>query len=283
MSASFILKSILKQNNFNELLLMKLSIIIPVYNSEKIIPLLIKQIYRNLKNKIHPFEIILINDFSKDESWKKIKYLVKKYNFVKGINLNQNYGQHSAIFIGLKYSKGKNIICLDDDMQHDPIYLNDIYNQLVLGHDVCYVKYINRQHSKIKIFVSWLNNFISSYLMEKSSKIYTSSFKGFNSQIRKKIIIKSSKFIFLDYWIIKSSKNLKIINIKHKKRIKGETNYNLRELITLWSKMFFIIDTKKFSFRFFIITAFRYLFKTFFKEYVKINNNTKIIISKKTF
>ena len=165
---------------------MKLSIIIPVYNSEKIISLLIKSIYKNLKDKIYPFEIILINDFSRDRSWEKINYLVKKYNFVKGINLNQNYGQHSAIFIGLKYSKGKNIICLDDDMQHDPFYLNDIYNQLEQGHDVCYVKYINRQHSKIKILVSWLNNFISSYLMEKSSKIYTSSFKGFNSKIKKK-------------------------------------------------------------------------------------------------
>ena len=108
---------------------MKLSIIIPVYNSEKIISLLIKLIHKNLKNKINPFEIILINDFSKDRSWEKINQLAKKYNFVKGINLNQNYGQHSAIFVGLKYSKGKNIICLDDDMQHDPFYLNDIpYN-----------------------------------------------------------------------------------------------------------------------------------------------------------
>jgi len=262
---------------------MKLSIVIPVYNSEKIISLLIESINKNLENKIYPYEIILINDFSRDKSWEKINYLAKKYNFIKGINLNQNYGQHTAIFIGLKYSKGKNIICLDDDMQHDLFYLNDIYNQLEKGHDVCYVKYINRQHSKIKIFVSWLNNLFSSYLMEKSSKIYTSSFKGFNSKIREKIIMSSSKFIFLDYLIIKNSKNLKIINIKHKKRINGETNYNLRELVTLWSKMFFIMDVKKFGIRLFIITMFRFLFKTFFKDYVKIDNNKKIIINEKTF
>ena len=61
---------------------MKLSIIIPVYNSEKIISLLIKLIYKNLKNKIYPFEIILINDFSKDRSWEKINHLVKKYKFI---------------------------------------------------------------------------------------------------------------------------------------------------------------------------------------------------------
>ena len=83
--------------------------------------------------------------------------------------------------------------------------------------------------------------------------------------------------------IIKNSKNLKIINIKNKKRIKGETNYDFRKLITLWSKMFFIINNKKFSFRSFIIIIFRFLFKTVFKNYIKINNNKKIIISEKTF
>ena len=59
---------------------------------------------------------------------------------------------------------------MDDDMQHDPIYLNDIYNELNSGFDVCYIKYLNRQHSKIKILISSFNNIVSSYLMEKSTK-----------------------------------------------------------------------------------------------------------------
>ena len=201
---------------------MKLSIVIPVYNSEKILPILIEAIIKNLKNKISSYEIILINDFSRDQSWKIIANLSKKHKFVKGINLKQNYGQHSAIFTGLKFSKGVNIICLDDDMQHDPVYIFEIYKKLDKGHDVCYVKYINRQHTKIKIFFSWLNNLVSSYLMEKSSEIYTSSFKGFNNKIKNEILNNSSKFIFLDYLIIKSSQNLISINIKHKKRVEGK-------------------------------------------------------------
>ena len=81
--------------------------------------------------------------------------------------------------------------------------------------------------------------------MEKSSKIYTSSFKGFNSDIKSVIINKSSKHIFLDYWIIKNYKKIKIIEVSHKKRLEGETNYNFRELLTLWSKMIFLIDIKR--------------------------------------
>ena len=262
---------------------MKLSIVIPVYNSEKILPILIEAIIKNLKNKISSYEIILINDFSRDQSWKIIANLSKKHKFVKGINLKQNYGQHSAIFTGLKFSKGVNIICLDDDMQHDPVYIFEIYKKLDKGHDVCYVKYINRQHTKIKIFFSWLNNLVSSYLMEKSSEIYTSSFKGFNNKIKNEILNNSSKFIFLDYLIIKSSKNLISINIKHKKRVEGKTNYNIRELFTLWSKMFFIIEVKQINMRSLIIIIFKFLFRTFLRNYIRLNDNKKIIINKKTF
>lgn len=262
---------------------MRLSIIIPVYNSEKILPFLVKAIFKNLKNKIPKYEIILVNDFSRDKSWNKIVDLSKKYKFIKGIDHKQNYGQHTAIFTGLKYSKGDNIICLDDDMQHDPIYLYEIYKKLNKGYDVCYVKYLNRQHSKIKIFFSWLNNIVSSYIMNKSSKVYTSSFKGFSKNIKNNIINASSKFIFLDYWIINNSKNLTTIEVKHKKRAIGVTNYNIRELFTLWSKMFFIVEVKKISLRTFIIISFRFLFRTFFRKYVKLENNIKISINKTTF
>ena len=67
---------------------MKLSIVIPVFNSSKIIIKLIKFIKKNIKKKSR-FEIILINDYSEDSSWKTIKSLAKKYKFVKGINLKQ--------------------------------------------------------------------------------------------------------------------------------------------------------------------------------------------------
>ena len=109
--------------------------------------------------------------------------------------------------------------------------------------------------------------------MNKSSKIYTSSFKGFSKHIRKNIIKNSSRFIFLDYWIINNSKNLTTIKVKHKKRAIGVTNYNIRELFTLWSKMFFIVEVKKASLRSFIIILFRFLFRTFLEDML----NWKII------
>ena len=83
--------------------MMKLSIIIPVYNSSKILERLIFEINSNLFDRFEKsYEIILINDFSKDNSWEKIKKISKEFNFIKGIDLKYNVGQHGAIFVGLK-------------------------------------------------------------------------------------------------------------------------------------------------------------------------------------
>ena len=70
---------------------MKISIVIPVYNSEKILDELVNQLKKNLTSLTDNFEIILVNDFSKDESWKKIKVLTENNNFLKGINLIKNH------------------------------------------------------------------------------------------------------------------------------------------------------------------------------------------------
>ena len=91
---------------------MDLSIIIPVYNSEKIIENLIKQITISVDNikSINSYEIILIEDYSPDKSWEKIELLSRKYSNVKGISLSENFGQHNAIMAGIKYSSGEKII-----------------------------------------------------------------------------------------------------------------------------------------------------------------------------
>ena len=262
---------------------MKLSIIIPVFNSEKILKHLINSITQNLTVEIIPAEIILINDFSSDNSWEIIKELSKSEKIVKGINLKTNYGQHAATFIGLKYSLGDRIICMDDDMQHDPKYIKDIFTELKDGFDVCYVKYQNRKHSKIKIFISWLNHIFSSYLMKKSSNIYMSSFKGFNSDIKNKILQNTKKNIFLDYMIMKEATNINSIYVKHQSRFYGETNYKLRQLITLWSKMIFSIDEKKFGIRYLIIKLLQFIFIIFLKNYIKLNDHKEVNIKSKTF
>ena len=260
---------------------MKLSIIIPVYNSEKVLNKLIKSIIKNIKIKKNLIEIILINDFSIDQSWKEIVNLKKNYKFIKAINLNKNYGQHCAIFCGLKFSNGNFIICMDDDMQHNPKYIDKIVSTLKNGNEVCYVKYFKQKHNFFKVFISKLNNIISSYLMSKTIKIYTSSYKGFTKKIRDKIIKNKSDFVFLDYWMFKYTKKITFINVNHNKRYYGQTNYSFKKLLSLWSNMIFLIQVKEYNLKLFIILFLRFLFKFILNKYINYNQTNKILIKNK--
>ena len=147
---------------------MKLSIIIPVYNSSKILEKLITEINSNLSGRLkQDYEIILVNDFSKDNSWDIIKKISKEFNFIKGIDLNYNLGQHGATFVGLKYSIGNKIIIMDDDLQHPPQSLISIYEQLDL-YDACYTVYLKRKHVYWKIIVKhYIGKLVTPILKEK--------------------------------------------------------------------------------------------------------------------
>ena len=144
---------------------MEISVIIPVYNSASIVKLLIENLKKNLIF-VDDFEIILINDFSTDNSWEEIVKISKNDKKIRGINLSKNYGQHNAIMAGLNNAVGDCMITLDDDLQHPPEFFPEIINKLK-NFDVCYTNYKNRKHVGWKRAVSALNNFVSSFLLNK--------------------------------------------------------------------------------------------------------------------
>ena len=261
---------------------MNLSIIIPVYNSEKILENLAKEIDNALDKNIQK-ELILVNDFSKDNSWKIIKKLTQSYSYIKGINLESNYGQHNAITAGLYYASGKYVVMMDDDLQHDPIYIIKIYSELEKGFDACYVKYLKRKHNIVKKILSNINHITSSYLSNKPTRIYTSSFKGINKKLINIINNDQNCEVFLDWLIVENAKKIQIIDIFHRERFKGKTNYGIRKLLILWSNMFIKINPKSkfkmillFVIKLFVnLVLYKILKKKIYKE--------KFLISEKTF
>jgi len=218
---------------------MDLSVIIPVYNSENIIENLIEKTINEIKNidKINSFEIYLVNDFSQDNSWDKIKLLSKKFPSVKGVDLSENFGQHNATMCGLNECKGDFIVVMDDDLQHPPHYIKDLIKKLEEGYDACYTNYLNRKHSMWKMAVSWLNNIVSSFLLNKPFHMYLSSFKGLKKKIAKEIILFKKNNVYLDGLILKATRNIAMISVPHSQRPLGVSNYNFKKLIILWSSM----------------------------------------------
>ncbi len=227
---------------------MKVSIIVPVYNSSSMLEELVQRVNKTMNNLEfqNDYELLLINDSSKDNSWKTIARLIEQFSFIKGINLTENFGQHNAIMAGLNNCTGEYIITIDDDLQHPPEFISDILDKLKTN-DVCYTNYRNRKHIGWKKFVSNLNNIISSFILNKSLRIYMSSYRGMISKIKLKIIQFKNPNVYIDGLIINSTKNIGMISVNHHARKYGESNYNLKKLLILWSNM--ILNFSFFPFR----------------------------------
>src|SRR2546423_1268721 len=97
-----------------------ISVVIPVYNSEESLRPLIRRLQPVLEDMAASFEVILVNDCSRDRSWEVVTALAAEYDFVRGISMMRNYGQHNALLCGIRAAKGEITITMDDDLQHPP-------------------------------------------------------------------------------------------------------------------------------------------------------------------
>jgi len=261
---------------------MKISIITPVYNSAFMLSELCERIFKSMKvsNLQNNFELIMINDCSIDSSWQKINDLSKQHNFIKGINLSENFGQHNAIMAGLNNCSGDLIVTLDDDLQHPPEFIPAILKELK-SCDVCYTNYRNRKHASWKKLVSNLNNIVSSFILNKPLKIYMSSFRGFRKDIKLELIKFKKSDVYLDGLIINCTTNIAMITVDHQERKIGESNYDFKKLFILWSNM--ILNFSFFPFRtssIFGITL-KFFVKLFRKKNKKSQYSIKEIINEK--
>ena len=215
---------------------MKLSIIIPVYNSSSIVSKLVNNIKEEITKipKISSYQIILVNDCSDDNSWGEISKICINEQFVIGINLMKNYGQHNAIMAGINISDGDYVILMDDDFQHSPKQINKLISKIEEGYDVCYTNYKDNKYNTFKILGSKLNKIISNFLISKPKDIYLSSFKCFTKKICDEIKKYDGPFVYIDGLIFDVTKNVTSVDVEHLNRMDGKTNYNIIKLISLW-------------------------------------------------
>ena len=116
---------------------MKVSIIVPVYNEDENIGLLYKAVEKSAKTMGVPWELILVDDGSQDNSLEKIKGIVKEHpKHVSAVVLRRNFGQTAAIAAGIDHSEGEIIILLDADLQNDPADIPIMVKKLAEGYDL---------------------------------------------------------------------------------------------------------------------------------------------------
>lgn len=118
--------------------LIDLSIVMPIYNAEAIVPEIVAQMRPVLDTLGQPYELVLVDDGSSDASWRAISAAAEGAPFVRGIKLNRNFGQQIAVSAGISKAEGRNIIVMDGDLQNPPEAIGEILRRLRDGDDLVY-------------------------------------------------------------------------------------------------------------------------------------------------
>ncbi len=214
------------------------SVVIPVYGSATILPSLAERLEKSLSACVGPdaFEVVLVHDRGPDNAWAVIEALGQSRPWLRAIELRKNAGQHNAIMAGLSVARGRSIVTMDDDLQHDPDDIPRILEALEHA-DLCYVQFESRQHVLWKRLGSAFNDLVASRLLKKPRGLYLSPFRGFRREIRDEATRYEGPFVYLDGLLLQSTSDITTIVAEHHARGDGKSGYSLRKSISLWLQM----------------------------------------------
>lgn len=233
------------------------SVVVPVYNSSKSLIELTECLMDYFKSTNYTYEIIFIDDFSKDNSWKVISELKRNHTtIIKGIKLTKNHGQHIATCVGFIKASGNNIVTIDDDLEVHPQQIQLLINEQIKSKaQIVYGSYFNTERSLTRKFFKLIYQTIAK-IIEGSNSVKGSSFRLINAQLAKKIAAEATHLIFIDEVLLWYTSAIAYVDIKHNKSKRSKSNYSLINLVkltgdvVLYSSLFPLKMIKYFGFIF---------------------------------
>lgn len=257
----------------------------PVYEAEESLELLQKSISDFFDNK-YSYEVIYVNDGSKDNSWDVLKTIRSNNKNVRIVNLSKNFGQHAATICGFKHARGKFIITIDDDLEAHPNEIEKLISaQAESNADLVYGVYKKLSQSPLRIILTTIYKFLAK--TEGINKGKGSSFRLLKSDLTKKISDNHKQFVFIDEICLWYTNKILFVNTEPNKQFINKQRYRLSSLFSMTSTV--ILFSSTFPLRLvtrigillssvnFIIGTFYLIKKIFFKT--PVSGYTSLIVS----
>lgn len=209
-----------------------ISIVVPVYQSEPILPALVERLDLVREKLGIPFEAILVNDGSRDRSWEVIAELARSRSWLKGIRLSRNYGQHNALLCGIRVARHEVIVTLDDDLQQPPEEIPKLLAKLDEGFDVVYGTPNKQQHVGWRKLASLATKMVLQGAMGADIARQINTFRAFRTRLRDAFGHFQGPHVSIDVLLTWSTNRFSAVQVPHSPRMIGESNYTFRKLIT---------------------------------------------------
>jgi polyisoprenyl-phosphate glycosyltransferase len=209
----------------------KISVVIPVYQAAECLQELYQRLTISLQKITPDYEIILVDDCSRDISWEIIENLCNHDANIKGVKLSRNFGQHYAISAGLDYAFGNWVVVMDCDLQDQPEEIEKLYAEMARGYDIVFARRHERQDNIFRKLSSNIFSFIYNYLGDIHVDNATANF----SIASQKVIecVRQFRERNRSYPVFLNSVGFKICfaDVDHAPRYAGNSSYTLPKLI----------------------------------------------------
>jgi len=211
--------------------LSSISVVVPVYNSEETLPELVARLEAALRRLPVTFEVVLVNDGSRDGSWDAIAGLAKRYNWIRGINLMRNYGQHNALLCGIRAARNEVIVTIDDDLQNPPEEIFKLLAKLTEDYEIVYGTPQKKAHGYWRNFGSWTTKLVLQNAMGAETARNVGAFRAFRTNLRTAFDRYESPFVSIDVLLTWGARRIATVPVRHDPRLRGVTNYTFRKLV----------------------------------------------------
>ena len=222
-----------------------LSLVVPAFNEEEAMEQSFERTYRAMRSIGYPFEIIYIDDGSRDRTWEIISRLAREHKEVKALRFSRNFGHQLAVTAGMDEAKGDAVIIMDADLQDPPEVIADMVKAWEQGADIAYGKRLHRKgETAAKKFTAWcyyrLLNFMSAYPIPLDTGDFRLLDKAVADEF--KVLREHNRFLRgMSAWL---GYNAVPVEYVREERCAGKTKYTLKKMLRLAADGIFGFSSK---------------------------------------
>jgi glycosyltransferase involved in cell wall biosynthesis len=209
------------------------SVVVPVFNSVGVVATTIDRIIEVFEDAGLRYQIVLVNDGSRDGSWDVIAERARTSPQVVALNLLRNYGQHHANLAGMRESTGDYVITMDDDLQNPPDQALLLIQQAMRGHDVVFGRFEQKQAVGYRRLGSKLISLINRRVFGQPPGLAVSNFRILRRDVVERICGSRTAHPYITGQALMYSNNVADVVVRHDPRPVGTSNYGMRRIMSL--------------------------------------------------
>jgi undecaprenyl-phosphate 4-deoxy-4-formamido-L-arabinose transferase len=209
-----------------------LSIVVPVYNSAATLPKLAERLHAVLSGIGLPFEVLLVEDGSRDASFEAIEELARTRPWLRGFRLLRNFGQHNALLCGIRHARHAVVVTLDDDLQNPPEEIPRLLAKLGEGYDVVYGTPEHERHGLLRDLASRITKLTLQKAMGAETARQVSAYRAFRTELRAAFAEFRGHLVSIDVLLTWGTSRFASVRVQHAPRAEGRSNYTVYMLVT---------------------------------------------------